>query len=171
MCGIAGEISRTTLYGAGGNSNVEDMIHSLRHRGPDDQTYWDFNSYPKPGEQYWSVGLGMCRLSIIDREHGQQPFGRTCKAFFNGEIYNHQTLRRNLRHFAEVSCETQCDSEVVAKLYEQNKEHFIGMLRGMYAIAIWDEQEERLKLYRDRVGTKPLYYSHRAGVFLFASEI
>jgi len=164
MCGIAGEFGKESILGKG--TSVPKMIDALTHRGPDDKSFWYAH-----GDPHWLGGLGMCRLSIIDREHGKQPFGRTCKAFFNGEIYNHQTLRRNLRHFGEVSCETQCDSEVVAKLYERNKEHFIGMLRGMYAIAIWDEQEEKLKLYRDRVGKKPLHYYHRSGVFLFASEI
>lgn len=164
MCGIAGEIAPLSILGDN-TTNVDRMIESLTHRGPDDQAFYKIVSGDK------GVGLGMCRLSIIDREHGQQPFGRTCRAFFNGEIYNHKTLRRNLNHFESVSCETQCDSEVIAKLYEQNKDHFIGMLRGMYAIAIWDLQEEKLKLYRDRVGKKPLYYYHRQGVFLFASEI
>lgn len=170
MCGIAGEIGYT-IHCDHISDHTTRMIESLTHRGPDDRSYWQCDIVPRPGHGPIQINLGMCRLSIIDREHGKQPFGRTCKAFFNGEIYNHKTLRRNLRHFGEVSCETQCDSEVVAKLYEQNKEHFIGMLRGMYAIAIWDEQEEKLKLYRDRVGKKPLYYYHRPGVFLFASEI
>lgn len=172
MCGIAGEIGHFD-NDVDSHTRVENMIASLTHRGPDDQSFV-FDHWKYPGEKYINGGfanLGMCRLSIIDRERGKQPFGRTCKAFFNGEIYNHKTLRRNLRHFGDVSCETQCDSEVVAKLYEQNKEHFVGMLRGMYAIAIWDLEEEKLKLYRDRVGKKPLYYYHKNGMFLFASEI
>ena len=165
MCGIAGEITPLSSYANQNNSYVEDMIDSLTHRGPDDKSFYKI-VFAKH-----NVHLGMCRLSIIDRERGKQPFGYKCRVFFNGEIYNHQVLRRAMRHFDSVQCHTQCDSEVVATMYEHNRELFPEQLRGMYAIAIWDEQQEKLKLYRDRVGKKPLYYYHRPGVFLFASEI
>ena len=172
MCGIAGEIGRFENI-SNSEMRITNMVDALNHRGPDDRSYgyydWQYRNEPSVNGGF--SNLGMCRLSIIDRERGKQPFGRTCKVFFNGEIYNHQTLRRNLRHFDSVSCATQCDSEVVAKVYEADKEHFVGLLRGMYAIAVWDFQEEKLKLYRDQVGKKPLYYYYRSGVFLFASEI
>ncbi len=164
MCGIAGQVGQK--HHLGSRPNVGHMIESLIHRGPDDSAFWCYQI----GTGIL-VGLGICRLSIIDREHGQQPFGDTCKAFFNGEIYNHKELRQGLADIYGISCKTQCDSEIVAKVYEQYKVYMLDKLRGMYAIAIWDEQEEKLKLYRDRVGKKPLYYYHKPGVFLFASEI
>jgi asparagine synthase (glutamine-hydrolysing) len=129
----------------------------------------------EPGRRRYQVNLGMCRLSIIDREHGKQPFGKSCKVFFNGEIYNHETIRRTMRHFDEhpVWFETKCDTEVISQLYEREGDDFIHRLDGMFAIAIWDERENVLKLYRDRIGKKPLYYYHdeAKGIFLFASEI
>ena len=181
MCGIAGEVGRwkwqytagteTTLVNLS-QHNIQHMVNSLSHRGPDDRSYWSTPDSQLLGGGF-CANLGMCRLSIIDRENGKQPFGDKCEVFFNGEIYNHKTLRRNLRHFDSISCDTQCDSEVIAKLYERDKENFIHQLDGMFAIAIWDEQENVLKLYRDRIGKKPLYYYHdeAKGIFLFASEI
>ena len=167
MCGIVGEIT-TDHAGVPISYCCKAMVESLHHRGPDEQAYWQFS---KKGRHPYQVNLGMCRLSIIDREHGQQPFGDKCKAFFNGEIYNHKQLRYNLRELVGVSCRTQCDSEVVAKLYEADGADFVRRLEGMFAIAIWDEREKLLKLFRDRIGKKPLYYYHGHNVFLFASEI
>jgi len=167
MCGIAGEVGKVKVQWRR-HHRVGRMIESLAHRGPDEQTFW--NNIQEESKVV-SVMLGMCRLAIIDREDGHQPFGKKCKVFFNGEIYNHKTLRYNLRELNGVSCWTQCDSEVIAKLYEQDGSQFIYRLDGMFAIAVWDEGENRLKLYRDRIGKKPLYYYHGKNIFLFASEI
>ena len=167
MCGIAGEVGRVS-GGGRRRLRVGRMIESLAHRGPDEQTFWQNNQEESSGI---SVALGMCRLAIIDREDGHQPFGKKCKVFFNGEIYNHKAIRNNLREGCGVYCRTQCDSEVIAKLYEQDGEQFIYRLDGMFAIAVWDEGENRLKLFRDRIGKKPLYYYHGKNIFLFASEI
>lgn len=175
MCGIAGEVysvQAKELCRIYKTQNIERMISALEHRGPDDRAYhWD--TFTCQSRQI-SIRLGMSRLAIIDREHGQQPFGDRCKAFFNGEIYNHREIRSDLRMYSqEYHCKTDCDSEVVAKLYEKNGDSFVRNLDGMFAIAIWDQEEKILKLWRDRIGKKPLYYYHdeQEGIFLFASEI
>jgi asparagine synthase (glutamine-hydrolysing) len=89
---------------------------------------------------------------------------------FNGEIYNFQELRSRLansgHHF-----KTQSDTEVIAHAYEEYRENCFRYLKGMFAIAIWDEKRRQLVLARDRLGKKPLYYSHTSGTFLFASEL
>lgn len=164
MCGIAGEVGRYIGLQSS-RYRVEQMVKSLSHRGPDEQSFWESQIMTEGGGK---ATLGMCRLSIIDREHGQQPFGDTCKTFFNGEIYNHKSLNRAMG----LGCETRCDSEVIAKIYDLTVGYdCIRRLDGMFAIAIWDEQEKLLKLFRDRIGKKPLYYYHGDNVFLFASEI
>ena len=158
MCGIAGWV------GAGGaNREVLDaMLKILEHRGPDDTgRYLD-------GE----AALGMTRLSIIDLVTGQQPMRSedgTVTLVFNGEIYNFRDLRGELqargRRFA-----TRSDTEVLLRAWEAYGPACVDRLRGMFAFAVWDARRRRLFLARDRVGKKPLYYWHRDGVLVFASE-
>jgi len=133
------------------------------HRGPDDAgLYVD--------EQ---VGLGARRLSIIDLAGGHQPIlnedGSLC-IVFNGEIYNFQTLRLTLEgkgyRFA-----TNSDTEVILHLYKEYGAACVHLLRGMFALAIWDVKKRCLFLARDRLGKKPLYYWQGHGTFVFASEI
>jgi asparagine synthase (glutamine-hydrolysing) len=174
MCGIAGEVGRIgQLVRADMPSfnRIKHMIGSLTHRGPDEQRFWT-NTTPNTEFSDSDVFLGMCRLAIIDREHGQQPFGEKCKVFFNGEIYNHKSIRDDLC-MDNICSATNCDSEVLADLYERVGDRFTKNLDGMFAIAIWDKEQEVLKLYRDRIGKKPLYYffDEANAVFLFASEI
>lgn len=167
MCGIAGEVGHATIVQTN-TQQVEKMIQALTHRGPDEQA---FDAY-----SVWytelMVHLGMCRLSIIDREHGKQPFGDKCKVFFNGEIYNHRDIRRTIERQAD-DLHTDCDSEVVAAAYECWGTECVTEFNGMFAIAIWDEEGQVLHLMRDHIGKKPLYYyhDHNTGTFLFASEI
>ncbi|PYN29048.1 MAG: asparagine synthase (glutamine-hydrolyzing), partial [Candidatus Rokuibacteriota bacterium] len=157
MCGIAGWV------GAGGGREVLDaMLRALEHRGPDD------TGRSLDGE----AALGMTRLSIIDLVTGQQPMTSAdgmATLVFNGEIYNFRDLRGELqargRRFA-----TRSDTEVLLRAWEEYGEACVDRLRGMFAFAVWDARRRRLFLARDRLGKKPLYYWHRDGLLVFASE-
>jgi asparagine synthase (glutamine-hydrolysing) len=162
MCGIAGFIYRDPSQQAP-QTLLQGMCSVLRHRGPDDQGL--FLQGP--------VGLGSRRLSIIDLTTGHQPIfnesGRVV-VVLNGEIYNFQELRLGLEakghHFT-----TQTDTEVVVHLYEECGAGAVQRLRGMFALALWDGDRQRLLLARDRVGKKPLFYACLPDRFLFASEM
>lgn len=162
MCGICGIIyddpSRPIEHHV-----LESMARTMIHRGPDDEGY-----YLGRG-----AGLGMRRLSIIDVEGGHQPF--TSKngdvvAVCNGEIYNHREIRRMLEAKGHVF-RTRSDAEVLPHLYEEFGADLPNQLNGMFGLAVWDERNRALLLARDRMGEKPLYWTHQKGVFLFASEL
>ncbi len=140
------------------------MTESLAYRGPDDRGYFlDKN-----------IGLGHRRLSIIDlSEKGRQPISNgdeTIKVVFNGEIYNFQELKKDLirkgHHF-----KSQTDSEVIAHQYEEDDIDCFKKFNGMFAMAIWDSNQEKLILSRDRYGQKPLYWTFVDKTLIFASEI
>ena len=161
MCGIVGmlDLQGRTVDQAW----IDSMNGSIVHRGPDDS-----GSYVRG-----SVGLGMRRLSIIDVAGGHQPVYNEDKSVwvvFNGEIYNHLELRRDLEK-AGHRFYTNSDSETLVHLYEQYGVEGVSKLRGMFAYALWDEKADRLLLARDRVGIKPLYYAFMAGRLVFASEL
>ena len=139
------------------------MVHTLRHRGPDDD-----GAVTLPG-----VGLGMRRLSIIDVAGGQQPFASedgVLQLVANGEIYNHAELRDDLiargHRFRSSS-----DVEVIVHGYEEFGVAVLDRLRGMFAFALWDGSNRRLFAARDRAGEKPLYYAQTPERLLFASEM
>jgi asparagine synthase (glutamine-hydrolysing) len=160
MCGIAGVVS---LNGAPpAPSTAATMIATLRHRGPDD------TGIASTGP----VQLAAARLSIIDVAGGHQPIatadGRVT-VVQNGEIYNYVELREELAQRGHRFT-TSSDTEVIAALYAAFGERAFERMRGMFAIAIWDEPRRRLVLARDRVGKKPLYYCVDGDRFLFASE-
>ncbi len=162
MCGIAGIIEP-----AGGPpadaSLVEAMCRAIHHRGPDDHGVWCGGR----------AGIGMTRLSIIDLAGGHQPMfneTRDVAVVFNGEIYNHVSLRRELEA-AGHRFETRADTEVIVHLYEELGEACVERLRGMFAFAVWDARAERLVVARDRLGIKPLHWTMRDGRFAFGSEI
>lgn len=162
MCGICGKLNFSN------DRPVEDdfldrMCQQLRHRGPDDQ-----GMYVKH-----SIGLGMRRLSIIDVDGGHQPIHNEDKTVWvvcNGEIYNFHELRYDLQSRGHVFL-TNSDTEVIVHAYEVYGLDFLEKLRGMFAIALWDNRMQRLVLARDRVGKKPLYYTVGNGALLFGSEI
>lgn len=135
------------------------------HRGPDDEgTYVDETS---------GVALGARRLSIIDVAGGHQPLANetgTVWAVLNGEIYNHRTLREQLRAAGHVF-ESATDTEVLVHLYEEYRDDMVHALDGMFAFAVWDVSRRRLLLARDRFGEKPMFYSVHGGVLRFASEL
>ena len=161
MCGIAGIINSPE------NHNAQELLNAvcgaMRHRGPD-----GYGTFTAPG-----VLLGHRRLAVIDLETGDQPLyseDRSIVLVINGEIYNFQTLRKELEakghHFATVS-----DSEVLIHLYEEEGDQFVSRLEGMFAFALWDSRKRRLLLGRDRMGKKPLYYFLHKGTLVFGSEL
>src|SRR5581483_6967742 len=137
---------------------------TLAHRGPDsDGSFLD-----------GGVGLAARRLAIIDVHGGDQPITNedgTCTVVQNGEIYNYATLRRELERAGHRFRTDHSDTEVLVHAYEHWGTGFAERLRGMFAAAIWDAQEQRLVLVRDRFGIKPLYYRHVDGELSFASEL
>jgi asparagine synthase (glutamine-hydrolysing) len=159
MCGIAGVVST----GAVDPAIVTRMCDTITHRGPDGEGF-------HTGTR---VALGMRRLAIIDVAGGQQPVTNedgTVVVVFNGEIYNHESLRTELigrgHRFTSRS-----DTECLAHLYEEYGDELVTHLRGMFAFAIWDERRSRLLLARDRVGKKPLYWRSTGDGLAFASEL
>ncbi len=142
---------------------LKRMTRTLYHRGPDGEGYY-FDE---------QAGLGHRRLSIIDLDAGKQPMcneDETVWVTFNGEIYNYLDLRKDLLAKGH-QFKTESDTEVIVHLYEEMGERFSEMLRGMFAIGLWDKKGKRLILTRDRIGKKPLYYSLIGGALYFASEM
>ena len=138
------------------------MCRTLEHRGPDGTRTMIRDS----------VAFGHTRLSVIDTETGWQPIANEDDSIFvilNGEIYNFQELRSELLEKGHMF-RTSSDTEVVVHLYEEEGIGFVERLDGMFAIAIWDEPNQRLVLARDRIGKKPLFYSESNGRLSFASE-
>jgi len=161
MCGIAGIVN---LNGRGIEEGIlKRMAATLRHRGPDDE-----GVYISP-----KAGLAHKRLSIIDVKGGHQPMSNedgSIHIVYNGEAYNFQTLREDLKSKGH-RFKTKSDTEVVLHLYEEKGVECLKELRGMFAFAIWDVRRERLFLARDRVGQKPLFYQYKDNTLLFGSEI
>jgi asparagine synthase (glutamine-hydrolysing) len=139
------------------------MNNCIVHRGPDEDGFF-------AGE---NVALAMRRLAIIDLKGGQQPIFSEHKnsvIVFNGEIYNFQEIKKDLEARGHVFS-TNCDTEVIVHLYDEYGADCVQSLRGMFAFAIWDFKDRSLFLARDRVGKKPILYSHQAnGDFVFGSE-
>src|SRR5204862_823185 len=107
------------------------------------------------------VALGVRRLSIVDVEGGHQPFaseGDRVWAIQNGELYNHDEIRAELRARGHVF-RSRCDTEVLPHLYEEEGARFVERLRGKFGLAVWDGGRRRAVLARDRLGVKPLYWA------------
>ena len=164
MCGICGVVTTSTSGRRIERDVVERMRDVMAHRGPDGAgTFLDEG-----------VGLGHRRLSIIDVEHGAQPFASddgTLQMVYNGEVYNHPALMAELTSRGVVY-HTHCDTETILRLYERHGDATPTLLRGMFAFAIWDRRTRELFLARDRFGVKPVYYARLDdGTLLFGSEI
>ena len=161
MCGICG------IYNMDGQPVQPDLVRAMNntmvHRGPDGEGVYTLGH----------IGLGHRRLSIIDLSTGDQPMSSSdgqVTIAFNGEIYNFQELRTELE--AKGHCfRTKSDTEVIIYAYVQWGKEFIRRLRGMFAIALWDNRIQTLFLARDRVGKKPLYYYQDGKTLVFASEL
>jgi asparagine synthase (glutamine-hydrolysing) len=161
MCGIAGQVR---IDGRPVDpSLLERMCEAQAHRGPDSVgVHLDA-----------SAGLGVQRLRVIDLDTGDQPIYNedgSIAVVLNGEIYNYRELRERLRRRGH-RFSTNGDTEVIAHLFEDSGPRCVHELHGMFAFAVWDSRRRRLFLARDRVGKKPLLYSHRPDALSFASEM
>jgi asparagine synthase (glutamine-hydrolysing) len=160
MCGICGiAMARGTVD----PGRLAEMSATLVHRGPDSDGVFAAGS----------VGLAARRLAIIDLATGDQPIANEngrITVVQNGEIYNYRELRHELER-AGHRFSTSGDTEVLVHLYEQHGERFAERLRGMFALALWDSERNRLVLARDRYGIKPLYYRETGDELVFASEL
>lgn len=167
MCGIAGFLGFTHLNQPA--YSLERMTASLQHRGPDAQGLW-----LDPEAQ---IALGHRRLAIVDLSSaGQQPMRSADERYlcvFNGEIYNHQALRKELEGSGlQPQWRGHSDTEtLLAGFAYWGIEATLQKTVGMFAIALWDQQERSLTLIRDRMGEKPLYYGWIGAQFAFASEL
>lgn len=168
MCGIAGFCNPFTEYSneeGKWRGILEKMNQVQKRRGPDDE-----GTYLNKG-----CGLAHVRLSIIDLVTGHQPMirkagARECAIVYNGEIYNMNDLKKELQN--EGACfETTSDTEVILEGYMLHGVDYIKKLNGIFAIAIWDANEESLYLFRDRLGVKPFFYTMAGETLVFSSEI
>ena len=162
MCGIAGIVALRTALKIE-KPMLERMVRAIDHRGPDGKGFY---------LDEW-IGLGHCRLSIVDIDHGEQPMSNedgTIWISYNGEIYNHMDHRGPLEALGH-RFKTRCDTEIILHLYEEYGDSCVNFLNGIFAFAIWDMPRQRLLLARDRMGVKPLYYARVEGSLLFGSEV
>lgn len=161
MCGIAGLVGEID---SGARDVVGRMIRNLRHRGPDDEGL-------AIGRQY---AFGHTRLSIVDLSaNGAQPMSDCSGRFtivFNGEIYNHSDLRKDLEG-AGVTFRGRSDTEVLLHSLIRWGPAAVCRMHGMFSFALWDSERECVTFGRDRAGEKPLYYCIKDGVLAFASEL
>ncbi|MHC4993837.1 MAG: asparagine synthase (glutamine-hydrolyzing), partial [Planctomycetota bacterium] len=170
MCGILGAATSRQSELALNDSTLERLRDTLRHRGPDGAGLW----------RNRHVALTHRRLAILDPEQGHQPFhvgepdtpGHVVISY-NGEIYNHLTLRDELEALGHVFA-TRCDTETVARAFAQWGADAFGRFRGMFAVAAWRHDDNTLTLARDPLGVKPLYYAlaptPNGAELVFASE-
>jgi len=159
ICGIAYEDRGRRVS----SEALAAMNAALAHRGPDEAGEWLGGH----------VGLAMRRLSILDIEGGRQPMQNesgTVQLVFNGEVYNFRELRDDLEDAGHVF-QSHADTEVIVHGYEEWGDDVLERLNGMFAFALYDVERDRLLVARDRLGIKPLYYCHREGVLVFASEL
>jgi asparagine synthase (glutamine-hydrolysing) len=162
MCGIVGYLG-VSLSTEERPPFLRQMCDAIIHRGPDDDGYY--------ADEH--AGLGIRRLSIIDLSTGHQPIANedgSKQIVFNGEIYNYNELRTRLQSQGHTF-QTQSDTEIILRQYEQDGPACVHKFNGMFAFAIWDHSHKTLFIARDRMGVKPLYYYWDGKNFLFASEI
>ncbi len=139
------------------------MVGAISHRGPDAQNVFCDKD----------IAMGHARLSIIDIAGGKQPMSNreeTVWLVFNGEIFNHIELKRELEARGH-KFRTNSDTEVILNLYLEKGEACVSDLNGDFAFAIWDGNNRKLVAARDRMGVRPFYYTEMAGRLSFASEI
>lgn len=162
MCGITGVVN---LDGkAIDRKYIKKMIKVIKYRGPDDEGYFIEKN----------IGLGHCRLSIIDLSAGgHQPMETEDKGFcitYNGEIYNYLEIKEELKKLGH-SFKSDTDTEVILHSFKEWEENCLNKFNGMWAFAIWDVKKKELFCSRDRFGVKPFYYYFDGKIFAFASEI
>src|SRR5436305_312090 len=162
MCGIAGFVS-TTALDSDARERALRMRDVITHRGPDEAGL----------RLDARAALAHRRLSIVDLKTGQQPLSNedgSIWVVFNGEIYNHADIRRDLQSRGH-RYRTLSDTESIVHAYEEWGDECMQYFRGMFAFAIWDSRRQRLLLVRDRLGIKPLYWARQGDRLLFGSEI
>lgn len=164
MCGINGIVLSTRSGRRLDYDTVIQMRDVIKHRGPDEAGIFVDGC----------IGLGHRRLSIVDVAAGHQPMTNedgSLQITYNGEIYNHADYRHELEERGHVY-RTHCDTETILHLYEEHGARCVEYLRGMFAFAIWDARKKELFIARDRLGVKPLYFTHLDdGSLYFGSEI
>ena len=163
MCGICGFVSKQNIT----REQLKIMNDTMIHRGPDDSGEEIY-----PIRNGYQVGLAQRRLSIMDLSPlGHQPMhsanGRI-SVVYNGEIYNFQELKEELKDYPFRST---CDTEVIIAAYLKWGIDCISRLNGMFAICIFDREDDTVYLVRDRIGKKPLYYELSDGNLIFGSEL
>lgn len=170
MCGVAGfvNLENKSFYGKEIEFVLGKQVQALKHRGPDDSGIWVNESR--------KVGLCHTRLSIQDLSaNGAQPMVSNSGRFilvFNGEIYNHLVLRKELEPRLTSKWKGNSDTETLLKGFEcWGIRNTIIKTKGMFGFAVFDKKEEVLTLGRDRFGEKPLYFSFQNGIFMFSSEL
>ncbi|MGH8747358.1 MAG: asparagine synthase (glutamine-hydrolyzing), partial [Burkholderiales bacterium] len=146
---------------------LRGMTRALRHRGPDDDGYFH--------DEAAGLSLGFRRLAIVDLSaEGHQPMASPSRRYvmlFNGEVYNHDALRKQLAA-AGASFRGHSDTEVMLAAIEQyGLESAVQRFIGMFALVLWDRRDRVLTLVRDRLGIKPLYYGWVGSLFVFGSEL
>lgn len=162
MCGICGYMQKEKITN---NKTIMSMKDSILRRGKSDNNVYISNN----------VALGHARLSIIDVKNGKQPMKKIInnKAYtitYNGELYNTNVLR-NILITRGYEFETECDTEVLLLLYVEFKEKMLKYINGIYAFAIYDEDDNSIFIAKDRLGIKPLFYCNIDDKFIFSSEI
>lgn len=163
MCGLVGFID----YHKTSSLNVlKDMTDVLHHRGPNDSGYSFFDN------ENMNIGLGHRRLSILDlSSYGHQPMVyQNLEIVYNGEVYNFKEIRKELKKH-HYSFESDSDTEVILKAYHKWGIKAVDRFNGMFAISIYDKENEKIILIRDRAGVKPLYWYWENDTLLFASEL
>ena len=168
MCGITGFFNPSGLDRIEAKINIVNMRNALRHRGPDDSGDWI--------ESKSGIALGHQRLSILDiSSAGHQPMESKAGRYvmvFNGEIYNHLEIRKDIDSLTSINWNGHSDTETLLVSFD-----LIGFRKtlekivGAFSIALWDKEKKVLSLARDRMGEKPLYYGWQNGIFLFGSEL
>jgi asparagine synthase (glutamine-hydrolysing) len=159
MCGIVG------TYGREDTALVTEMLPCIEHRGPDEAGQFV--------DEDAGVAMGARRLSIVDLAGGSQPIyneDSSVVVVFNGEIYNHRSLRADLEAKGHTF-QTDSDTETLVHLWEEHGERCPEFLNGMFAFSIYDRDRDALFLARDRLGIKPLYYSATGAGFTWGSEV
>ena len=163
MCGIFGFFMPGARSIRSSAADLDLGLARISHRGPDGSGTWVSDD--------GRVGLGHVRLSVIDLETGAQPMHSADGRYaivYNGEIYNYLELRADL---GEQDFHTRSDTEVVLRAFQRWGADCVSRLRGMFAFAIWDTQEQTLFLARDRFGIKPMYWARTSRGFFLASEV
>ena len=162
MCGLAGFVGQIKTDQAP-DVLLRRMADAIAHRGPDEQGAVVLHG----------AGLAHKRLSIVGIGDGQQPMTIADQQHilvFNGQIFNHKELRRDLEAQG-ARFRTHSDTEVILHLYARYGADCLHYMNGDFAFALWDVQEKRMFIARDRLGVRPLFYTHADGVLYFASEI